>query len=159
MTLLAVDAWGRCGWTLIHACSFAFPDSPTHLQRTNMHRFLWSIADVLPCVKCRKHLEQQLSDSFPSPNAPALQSRKSLTTALNELHNSVNRDLGKPEMTYDDMCAQYKEPSAGVCTASASSNVVAHALFYFIASLIVAAICVWTAGRLLKCRLLGQCEC
>ncbi len=49
-----------------------------------------------PCKLCRTHLRQQLRD--PALGPVRTESRLALSTWMCELHNIVNKDIGKPTM-------------------------------------------------------------
>ena len=159
MSLLYPEAWGRCGWTLLHACSFGVDDTLTREQRDGMYHLLWSLTDVLPCKKCQAHLRDELSVHFYNSNLPAFQTKANLTRSLNELHNSVNRALGKATMSYEEMCKMYKEPAHGMCVPSTGGrSTLEDTLAYFTLSATIAALIVWAGGRVLRCKMLGQCQ-
>ena len=165
MSLMYPDAWGRCGWTLLHACSFGVDPTLTRAQRDGMYSLLWALADVLPCQKCRDHLRERLSAHFYSASLPVFDTRASLTRALNELHNSVSRSIGKAEMSYEDMCLMYKEPVKGRCASASSSEkrgwweVAREAAVVFVVSAVLALVVLTLGGRVMRCRVLGQCDC
>lgn len=160
MSLLYPEAWGRCGWTLLHACSFGVDDMLTRAQKEGMYQLLWSLTEVLPCKKCRMHLKEKLSVDFYSSSLPVFQTKANLTRALNELHNAVNRSLEKAEMTYEEMCKLYREPVQGLCARESSGKgAFEGALLYFVLSVVIAAVFLCVGGRMLRCKLLGQCDC
>jgi hypothetical protein len=63
-------------------------------------KFFDSLPYVLPCEKCREHLKRHM-EKYPIDAALA-GGRSTLFTWSVNLHNAVNRSIGKPEMTVAD---------------------------------------------------------
>ena len=53
-----------------------------------------SLKNVIPCMKCRKHYEEHISEL---PIRYHLETRDSLIDWLYKIHNKVNESLGKPQ--------------------------------------------------------------
>ena len=53
-----------------------------------------SLKNVIPCMKCRTHYEQHISEL---PIRSFLETRDSLIDWLYKIHNKVNESLGKPQ--------------------------------------------------------------
>jgi FAD-linked sulfhydryl oxidase len=86
---------GRRSWFLLHSIAAKFPEYPSKTDRDAMRGFVAAMGQLYPCPHCRKHLQEHLRDR--EQIAPvALASRTDLTVWVCELHNIVNRDLGKP---------------------------------------------------------------
>jgi FAD-linked sulfhydryl oxidase len=86
---------GRRSWFLLHSLAAKFPEYPSKTDRDAMQNFIAAMGQLYPCPHCRKHLQEHLRDR--GQIAPvALQTRTNLTVWVCELHNIVNRDLGKP---------------------------------------------------------------
>jgi FAD-linked sulfhydryl oxidase len=85
---------GRRSWFLIHSMAAKYPDNPTEDDKQAMRHFVASLGQLYPCKLCRKHLQQQLRD--PALGPVRVNSRTNLTTWMCELHNIVNKDIGKP---------------------------------------------------------------
>jgi len=71
----------------------AYPINPTFNDKRSMLAFFDSLAGILPCLKCKinlqKHMEKiQLSYKI-------LESRETFYEWVNNLHNEVNKSLGK----------------------------------------------------------------
>ena len=104
-----VERWGASGWTLLHCVGFSYPEAPTYAERRDMLAFLTSVGYVLPCKKCRAHYTAYVNTHLRSPDSPALQNRDTLSRFLCDLHNDVNRRLGRPTMPYEDVRRIYTE--------------------------------------------------
>merc|ERR1711871_1846132 len=90
---------GRHGWYLLHSMAAKYPEHPTEADKVSMRNFFAALGQHYPCKLCRKHLQQQLRD--PSLGPVRVNTRQELTTWVCELHNMVNRDIGKPEFNCD----------------------------------------------------------
>ena len=60
---------------------------------------------MLPCAICREHYKQHLAKN---PLTPFLDSRKDLLKWTIDIHNKVNKKLGKPEWTEVEVITYYE---------------------------------------------------
>ena len=86
--------WGSQAWTFLHAVTFVYPENPTEAEKKQYYDFFMSLKNVIPCMKCRTHYEQHLSEL---PIRSFLETRDSLIDWLYKIHNKVNESLGKPQ--------------------------------------------------------------
>jgi flavocytochrome c len=86
---------GRRAWFFLHSVAAKYPDNPTENDKTSLRNLVAALGQHYPCKLCRKHLKQQLRD--PDLGPVAVNSRQELTVWFCELHNMVNRDIGKKE--------------------------------------------------------------
>lgn len=77
-------------WSLMHYVTFLFPNVPTPLDQNTFQTFFRSIAHVLPCPTCRKHLTEWY-EKFPI----RLENKTALVEWLIHIHNQVNSSLSK----------------------------------------------------------------
>lgn len=91
--------WGPIFWSTLHIASLGYSDKPTERQKKNMIAFYESMVDVLPCPICRKHYEQNLEEM---PVKDAADSRMELIYWVFKMHNKVNGQLGKREITFGE---------------------------------------------------------
>ena len=73
-----------------------------------MHNFLHLFAIHLPCPSCREHFVELLKRNIPEATADAFRSRDSLVMFMNDVHNEVNRRLGKREFSLTEHYAIYR---------------------------------------------------
>jgi hypothetical protein len=76
--------------------------APEHFagEQLSYQKFFDSLPYVLPCAKCKEHMLQHLEKN---PMDAALAGGQTTLFAWSvQLHNAVNRSLGKPEMTVSD---------------------------------------------------------
>jgi len=93
------QVWGPIFWATLHIASLAYSDTPTDRQKTNIKNFYESMVDVLPCPICRHHYEENLKTI---PLDEALKSRMGLVKWVWQMHNKVNIQLGKREITFEE---------------------------------------------------------
>lgn len=103
--LLHIGRWGKAGWLFITACAFTYPQSPTTEQKRQMHQFLISVGQVMPCGVCRKHFTGATNKL-----GSALDGRMNLLRWVCNTRNDINRRNGKPAVSFDDM---YRECVTG----------------------------------------------
>lgn len=94
---ISKESWANPIWYLLHSCSYyARPD-----QHCNMcfRAFISCLQYAIPCGKCRTHLQQNLTKF----NIDEYQNRPDGLFELTvDLHNLVNRQLGKAEIGIDE---------------------------------------------------------
>lgn len=79
-------------WRYMH--SFAL-----HRSRSETLKMLYQVIGALPCDECRWHYIQYITERPPSGD---------LFAWTVQLHNSVNRRLGKPQMSLADAKRLYQ---------------------------------------------------
>lgn len=102
--------WGKYIWTSIHIIALGYPDKPTQEDKFNYKQFYTNIGKVLPCYKCsmnyQKHLEELPIDEHLNDNM-------SLFKWTVDLHNIVNRELGKSQWTYEETLEKFRKIARG----------------------------------------------
>jgi len=96
--------WGPHFWFVLHLVSFHYSDQPSTAQKEAIRAFYHSVKDILPCGKCRQHYQNYLSHY---PIEPHLDRRMDLVRWVIQVHNFVNKSLGKPVYTEDAVMAIY----------------------------------------------------
>lgn len=100
----AITSWGPAGWTYLHVVSFAYPTNPTPTDRANAHAFLTAFQRVIPCRRCKSDFQALLKRHVGRDGAQSKHYRdtEAFSRLIFELHNDVNRRLGKREYSYDE---------------------------------------------------------
>ena len=96
--------WGPYGWKFMHYVSLGYPESPSENDKRNYKDFFTSLQDILPCEKCQVNYKQNIYDH---PIDKALDSRDSLVKWVIDIHNRVNKELGKNELGYEESVKLY----------------------------------------------------
>ena len=89
--------WGFHTWHAIHYVALGYPDAPTEQDTRIYNEFFSSLGYVLPCKLCTGHYADHVV-KYPI----SLTNRESLFKWTVDIHNSVNRSLGKKEFTVDE---------------------------------------------------------
>eukprot|EP00941_MAST-03F_sp_MAST-3F-sp1_P006030 g6030.t1 len=88
---------GRHSWFLIHSIAAKYPEYPSKADKQAVIGFIAALGQLYPCKLCRKHLQQQLRNMEElGPIHEAAESRDKLVLWMCQLHNIVNKDIGKP---------------------------------------------------------------
>lgn len=104
--------WGPKLWFVIHTFALNYPDNPTYEDRRVMEEFFNNLKYSIPCHKCRIHYRQNLQNN---PIISYLDNKQSLFKYTVDLHNLVNKSLGKKIYSYEEVTDIYKKhynPSA-----------------------------------------------
>lgn len=88
--------WGPVFWLTIHITALGYPEKPSYAQKRAAKEYFEGLQFLLPCPTCREHYKQHLEKN---PIAPSLDTRRDLFAWTVNVHNAVNKMLGKPETT------------------------------------------------------------
>jgi len=100
------NIWGPGAWQFLHSITLSYPDQPTEQDKQNHIDFFNSLKNVLPCEKCKNHFQENLQ-THPLENS--LEDKESLFKWLVDVHNKVNVDNGKKELSYDEVTELYEK--------------------------------------------------
>ena len=95
--------WGRPGWKFLHAITFSYPKFPSERTKYRFFGFFKMLRYVLPCPACRKGFAME-SRGF---TMATMKNRDTLTRLLVEVHNRINRRLGKKTVPYSVVKFRY----------------------------------------------------
>lgn len=102
---LPPSVWGPFFWHTIHIVALGYPKNPTYTDKKSAKEFFESLAFLIPCAICRQHYSEHL---VKNPITPYLDSRKDLLKWTVDIHNQVNKMLGKPEWLETDIISYYE---------------------------------------------------
>ena len=105
---MITSVWGPPLWHTLHTMSFNYPTAPDRNTRTQYYRFMRSLEHVLPCRYCRDNYGNNLGDlAFGKQH---LRNRATFSRFVFDLHEHVNRMLGKPPsgLTYEKVRERYE---------------------------------------------------
>lgn len=91
-------------WKLLHERAFKYLDNPSQEAKEKVFKFYNEDVKRIPCYTCRTHYTQYLRDN---DLKKACDSRMSLCKFLIDLHNAVNKNTKKPEMSYEEVFKLY----------------------------------------------------
>jgi hypothetical protein len=98
--------WGPKLWFVIHTFALNYSDNPTYEDKRVMEEFFNNLKYSIPCNKCKVHYRQRLERD---PIINYLDNKQSLFKYTIDLHNQVNKSLGKKIYSYDEVVKIYKE--------------------------------------------------
>jgi hypothetical protein len=94
-------------WHFLHTMSFNYPVSPTPDQKRQYMEFILNLRNVLPCKYCRMNLTNNLATR--PIRMCNMESRDTFSRFVYDLHETVNRLLGKKSgLTYCDVRERYE---------------------------------------------------
>lgn len=96
--------WGPSAWEFLHSTTFAYPDEPSQTDKLRYKDFFEQLCYVLPCKDCCLHYQQELVNTKLDQ---ALDSRDTLSRWMVEVHNNVNKRLGKTIVPYETVRKKY----------------------------------------------------
>jgi hypothetical protein len=138
--------WGHHTWHAIHYVAMGYPATPSPDERAAYRAFFLGLGPVLPCKLCSANYVRHLQEL---PIDTHLDSDRQLFGWTVQLHNIVNRSLGKREWEKDEAYNHFMNlapPAApNVCPRQDSARWM---VLVVIALLIVAVAVAWaTLGR------------
>ena len=98
------STWGPFFWHTMHLVALGYPNEPTYSEKRAAKEFFESFTHLIPCPTCKLHYADHLKEM---PITPSLDTRKDLFKWTIDMHNLVNKDLGKPQYTEIDAIAFY----------------------------------------------------
>jgi hypothetical protein len=99
--------WGPPMWHYLHTMSFNYPVNPSLEQKRHYRNFVLNLKNVLPCKYCRQNLKANFR-RLPL-TMTEMGSRDSFSRYIYELHELVNRMLGKESgLSYCDVRERYE---------------------------------------------------
>lgn len=91
--------WGAKFWFTMHTIAYFYPDDPTRDEMMHAKNFYESLKVLLPCPGCAQHYSELVEKM---PLHGAVTSRMNLITWVNDVHNEVNKRLGKPVLSLEE---------------------------------------------------------
>ena len=98
MMIMPPEMWGPYGWTFMGYVALGFPDDATLEDRIAYAQFFKNLWKVLPCKKCSDNYLRHLREL--PPIEEFMGSGKQLFEWVWRVHNIVNKELGKPQITF-----------------------------------------------------------
>jgi hypothetical protein len=108
--------WGPSMWHYLHTMSFNYPVYPTCDDKRHYKEFILNLQFVLPCGKCRKNLIKNFK-KLPLENKD-MESRETFSRYIYDLHEVINKMLGKKSGLNFDTIRERYEHFRSRCTKS-----------------------------------------
>jgi hypothetical protein len=90
---MITSVWGPPMWLFLHTTSFNYPVNPTEDQKKHYYKFFKNLKNILPCRYCRENYDENIKKH--KLNYDVMKNRDSLSRWVYELHELVNKNLGK----------------------------------------------------------------
>ena len=103
---IAPDSWGPYVWAAIHLVCIGAPDFLGPAEQMHYKQFFMTLPHVIPCSTCSDHLKENLQKL---PIDQNLATNKDLFKWSVNLHNIVNSQLNKPQVTLADAEAKWRK--------------------------------------------------
>lgn len=104
---MITSIWGPPLWHVLHTISFNYPIKPSREQKEHYYNFYANLKNILPCKYCRDNLVNNLKET--PLTLSVLSSRHTLSRWVYDLHESVNKMLGKKSnLSYEDVRDRYE---------------------------------------------------
>lgn len=102
---LAPHVWGPIFWHTIHIVALGYPvQQPSYATKRAAKEFYESLSMLIPCPVCREHYAKYIVEN---PISPSLDKRADLFRWTVNIHNIVNKSLGKPQVSEQEAIAFY----------------------------------------------------
>mgnify|MGYP005677495805 FL=1 len=99
--------WGPHAWFFLDTIAINYPDSPINETKNNYKNFIKSFIEIIPCNVCKRGIKKIMRQN--PLTLKVLGSRESFVCWMNNIHNKVNKKLGKKIYTLDESIEYYKK--------------------------------------------------
>ena len=96
--------WGPKLWFIMHTFALNYSTNPTDGEKAAMAEFFNNLKYTIPCNKCRIHYTEHLSKN---PVENHLGNRDALFKFTVDIHNEVNKTIGKRMFSYEEALDLY----------------------------------------------------
>lgn len=115
---ITIDRWGPSAWNVLHSFAHCAQVSLDRDEQEEWKAFLHAFGRRLPCPTCRAHFKAYLDANV--QDGATFAGRESIVAFMNDVHNDVNRRLGKPTWTLEQHKQAYSRPTGGRTDAAAT---------------------------------------
>lgn len=100
------EIWGPHYWFFIHTIAYSYPAHPNAITKRKYYDFIQNLPLFIPNEEIGNKFSRLL-DKYPV--SPYLDKRESFLRWVNFIHNKVNYNQGKEEVSFEDSIALYKK--------------------------------------------------
>lgn len=100
------NIWGPSLWHKLHTKSYNYPSNPQEKDKENIYLYFSELGKNIPCDVCKYHYKMNLINK---PIIKCLDCKDDLIKWVIDLHNSVNKQLNKPQLNYNQAMKEYKK--------------------------------------------------
>jgi hypothetical protein len=95
---LGPNIWGPHLWKALHMITMGYPNEPSFDDKKNYRVFFENFYHVIPCNMCSNNYKKHLTE-LPLTDK-VFEKKHNLVNWLIDLHNIVNKEHNKPQLTY-----------------------------------------------------------
>jgi len=103
------DVWGPRYWFVLHTIAFNYPNKPNATLKRKYYDFIMNLPILIPDPDIGENFSR-LMDKYPV--TPYMDHKSDFQKWVNFIHNQVNKQLGKPQISlqqaYNDYAYHYK---------------------------------------------------
>lgn len=103
------DVWGPPTWRAVHHIALGYPERAGPAEAAAYRAFFAALGPVLPCGTCADNYRRHVEHELPLTER-ALAGRDALFAWTVALHNLVNRETGKRELSLPEARREYSHP-------------------------------------------------
>jgi len=96
--------WGPHFWFFLHTIAICYSLNPNSTTKKKYYNLIQSIPLLIPDEEMGKNFSKILDEL---PVTPYLDSRESFTKWVHFIHNKININLNKQQMSYEDSMINY----------------------------------------------------
>jgi hypothetical protein len=96
--------WGPHYWFFLHTLAMTYPHHPNAVTKKKYYEFIQNLPLFLPVEEVSSNFSK-LIDKYPV--TPYLDNRDSFVRWMHFIHNKVNEELEKPQITLNDFFVTY----------------------------------------------------
>ena len=96
--------WGPHYWFFLHTLAMTYPHHPNSVTKKKYYEFIQNLPLFLPVEEVSGEFSK-LIDKYPI--TPYLDNRDSFVRWMHFIHNKVNEQLEKPQITLNDFFVKY----------------------------------------------------
>ena len=100
------DIWGPHYWFMLHTCALQYPKHPNAVTKKKYYDFISNLPLFIPVENIATNFSKLL-DQYPI--TPYLDSKDSFIKWVHFIHNKINKQLGKPNISLNDFYINYYE--------------------------------------------------
>jgi len=101
---LDLKVWGPHYWFFLHTLAMTYPHHPNSVTKKKYYEFIQNLPLFLPVEEVSSNFSK-LIDKYPV--TPYLDNRDSFVRWMHFIHNKVNEELEKPQISLNDFFVTY----------------------------------------------------
>tara|TARA_B100002019_G_C20873557_1_gene405177 strand:+ start:148 stop:582 length:435 start_codon:yes stop_codon:yes gene_type:complete len=98
------SVWGPHYWFFLHSIGFTYPELPTDGEKKKYYNLITSLPTFIPNNGVASNF-QNLIDDYPASSY--LNSKESFLKWIHFIHNKINKQIGKEEISYIEFINNY----------------------------------------------------